>query len=362
MLEPTFIRRMLRLAMLFVLCTLLAVYFASATFADYSYRGYDISWREQLVRALADWWPWVLLGPIVLLLATFPREGRGGWIIALLIHVPAGLFCAATKTLIRVTALNAFYGSDNIRMGLGELARAVLIYWAIIAIVRGLDYQRHSRERRVRLSDLESQLARSRLDALRMQLHPHFLFNTLHAISTLMRRDAEAAERMITRLGDLLRLSLEREGAHLVTLKQEIDLLRRYLEIEAIRFGDRLEVTIEVDDGLLDALVPNLILQPLVENAVRHGISQRAGPGHVVVRAIHQRDHLVLEIVDDGPGLPDERPLPDGVGLRNTRARLEQLYRGAASFTIDNAPTGGAVVRMTLPIDQAELTEGLSND
>jgi two-component system LytT family sensor kinase len=198
----------------------------------------------------------------------------------------------------------------------------------------------------LKASQLQAQLAQSQLQALKMQLHPHFLFNTLHAISSLMRRDVEAAERMIARLSDLLRLTLENVGAQETSLRQELEFLERYLEIEQTRFRDRLQVKMEIEPETLDARVPNLILQPLVENAVRHGVTPHAGPGLI-----------------NGAGLPDARraQIKEGVGWANTRARLEQLYGADHLFDLSNRDEGGLVVSLTIPFrvegkDKAYLT------
>ncbi|MFW6085154.1 MAG: sensor histidine kinase, partial [Gemmatimonadota bacterium] len=192
------------------------------------------------------------------------------------------------------------------------------------------------------------------LSALEMQLHPHFLFNTLHAISTLMHRDVEAADRMLARLSDLLRLTLENAGTQEVLLKEELDFLEQYLEIERTRFGDRLMVDVEVDPATLDARIPNLILQPLVENAVRHGVAPRADPGWIGIRAARHDGELRVTIEDDGPGLPEAdadglTPAGAGVGLANCRARLEQLYGDRGRLDLRSSPAGGLLVSLRIP-------------
>src|SRR5262249_40591374 len=198
----------------------------------------------------------------------------------------------------------------------------------------------------LKASQLEARLAQAQLQALKMQLHPHFLFNTLHAISALMRKDVEEADRMITRLSDLLRLTLENVGAQEATLRQELEILGRYLEIEQRRFGDRLQVKMEIEPETLDARAPNLILQPLVENAIRHGIAPRSAPGLIEIRASRAGDKLELQVRDNGVGLPTDHrePIKEGVGLANTRARLEQLYGAAYRFEVNNFYRCGMIV------------------
>jgi two-component system, LytTR family, sensor kinase len=186
---------------------------------------------------------------------------------------------------------------------------------------------------------------------LRLQLHPHFLFNTLHTISALMHKDLRAADRMLALLGDLLRDSFERVGAQEVSLKQELGFLDRYLEIERTRFRDRLSVTVRVDPEALDAVVPNLLLQPLVENAIRHGIGRRQDAGRIEISARRENDRLDVRIRDDGPGLPEgtETALRAGVGLANTAARLQQLYPNGHRFDLKNRPEGGLEVALEIP-------------
>jgi LytS/YehU family sensor histidine kinase len=203
----------------------------------------------------------------------------------------------------------------------------------------------------LKASQLQAQLAQAQLQALKMQLHPHFLFNTLHAISSLMRRDVDAAERMIARLSDLLRLTLENVGAQETSLRQELEFLESYLEIEKTRFRDRLQVKMDIEPETLDARVPNLILQPLVENAVRHGVAPHAAPGLIEISARLKENKLEIQVRDNGAGLPDARraQIKEGVGLANTRARLEQLYGAGALFGLSNRDKGGLVVSLTIP-------------
>jgi len=198
--------------------------------------------------------------------------------------------------------------------------------------------------------ELEVRLSQAKLQALQMQLNPHFLFNTLHAISALMHQDVDAAERMLTRLSDLLRYALESTEAHEVPLKKEIEFLQRYLEIEQTRFGDRLQVRMEIDPAALDAQVPNLILQPLVENAIRHGIEPHAQAGLVELRARAENGTLELIVQDNGKGSAKSAPAGFGLGLSNTRARLEQLYGAEHRLEIGDAESGGFRVRICVPM------------
>ncbi len=230
---------------------------------------------------------------------------------------------------------------------------ALLMYTLMVLVSHGVLYYRRWRERELRASRLETQLAQAQLEMLRMQLHPHFLFNTLHSVSALMHTDVKGADRILALLGDLLRDSLDKIGAQEVTLKQELDFVDRYLEIERTRFRDRLSVKTLVDPEAWDVPVPNLVLQPLVENAIRHGISRRAGTGHLVITAARAGDRLVLSVIDDGPGFPAEGMVLGraGVGLANTQARLQQLYGNEASFELRSRAEGAGVeARIEIPV------------
>ena len=204
----------------------------------------------------------------------------------------------------------------------------------------------HATEER---EQLEARLARAQLQSLRLQLHPHFLFNTLNTINALIGTDRHAAERVISGLSELLRMSLSSASEQEVTLAKELELLAHYIEIQQIRFQDRLTVNFRIDPDARYALVPNLMLQPLVENAIRHGIAPRAAPGHVIVTAARRGDRLELSVVDDGVGERTSRDHRDGVGLGNTRARLLSLYGTEHRFEAGGASTGGFTVHIEIP-------------
>jgi two-component system, LytTR family, sensor kinase len=230
-----------------------------------------------------------------------------------------------------------------------------LVYVAVLAAGFARDYflrYRARREEAVRLQAhtayLSAQLADARLAALRAQLNPHFLFNTLHAVSALVERDPKGVRRMIARLSELLRMTLEGADTAEVPLAQELVFLRRYLEIMQIRFQGRLEIDVRVPPDLESALVPNLILQPLVENAIKHGISRLEAAGRIDIEARREGGSLMLCVHDTGPG-PGGGALAEGVGLRNTRARLEQLYGTEHRMTAGAGASGGFEVEIRLP-------------
>src|SRR5438094_89915 len=227
----------------------------------------------------------------------------------------------------------------------------LVIYWVIVMAHQGWHYYQRSRERELQASALATELVRTRLEVLRMQLNPHFLFNTLHAISALIHEQPDDADRIVARLSELLRVSLEQTDAQEVPLRQELAFLERYLEIEHTRFQDRLAVEMEVETGLDDGLVPSLILQPLVENAIRHGIEPREDTGRVKVTARRLEGMLELKVSDNGPGLPETEVAlcREGVGLSNTRSRLAHLYGAKHQLELTPAAGGGLEVKLLLP-------------
>ncbi|HEX6049656.1 MAG TPA: histidine kinase [Gemmatimonadaceae bacterium] len=336
--------------------TLVGLLFGSQAVLYSMYTG-NGQWRRPLASALADWYVWALLAPAILRVGRkFPLVRPGWWWRSVPVLFIAGLVFTAVKIGIR-------YGVGQIIPGLPTMPpRTVVLaqfhlnvatFWVILGIGAAFEYYAKYRERELRASQLESRLAQAQLDVLRMQLQPHFLFNTLHTISAFMQEgEIEAADRMITRLSDLLRLALDSAGDQEVPLRQEMDFLRRYLEIQQIRFQDQLRVRLEVPDELLDARVPSLILQPLVENAIKHGITPRAEGGQVMIQVTRTDGDLRLAVRDDGPGLvdPARGHSSSGVGLANTRARLAQLYADRHRFVVANHPDGGVLVELSIPL------------
>jgi sensor histidine kinase YesM len=221
----------------------------------------------------------------------------------------------------------------------------LLIYFAVLAAG-------YAREYFLRETALRTQLAEARLDALRAQINPHFLFNTLNAIAALVERDPAGVRRMIARLGDLLRRTIESSGTATVPLREEIDFLRRYIEIMEIRFQGRLHTVLKIDDEALDVIVPSLVLQPLVENALEHGASRVEGEGRIEISAHRNGGDLVLQVRDNGPGV---RAGSEGIGLTNTRARLEQIYGPRASLRLESPREGGAVATITIPSEWGQI-------
>ena len=365
--RPIIQRRWVRWLVILGVYLWIALYFCLQNVLGYVTRGQPVPWDRAVLSELVYWLIWVVLTPFILWYARRFRIERGHWGRSLPMHVLLGLVLAPLQEgLWRLVHYLGIAGQSVAEMVgawlqwrgswlVGSLT-SFYKYWLIIAVYYTFDYYRKYRRRerealdlQLRTAHLEAQLTNARLDALEMQLHPHFLFNTLNAISVLMNAgEVERANAMLLRLSDLLRVTLDSAGARVVPLKQELDFLRRYLEIEQIRFQDRLTVQMEIEPETLDAQVPNLILQPLVENAIRHGIAARLASGRIVVASRRNNGHLVLEVRDDGPGLA-EGAFAEGVGLTNTRARLHQHYGEAHRFELGNADEGGLRVALTLP-------------
>ena len=309
-------------------------------------------WAANFATMLADWYLWALFAPLVFWLgARISFTGRG-WLRVVVPHLVLGVAIAFVKVSVRYWIGRAIPLLAVQWPGiLDTLPTNALVYWSILGAGYALDYYRRFRDRELRAAHLESRLARAQLDVLRMQLHPHFLFNTLHTVSVLVREgDNETADRVIARLSELLRLSIDLEATNEVPLSRELEILSAYLDIQQTRFQERLRVSIDVDDTARDGLVPTLILQPLVENSIRHGIGHRETGGCVGIVARRVGDHLDMTIRDDGPGMPTTASnVSGGVGLANTRARLEQLYGVEHRFESRNEPAGGFTVLISVP-------------
>ncbi len=315
-----------------------------------------------LVRNLAYWYvPAALTSVIFRIAHRFPLDAPG-WARSLAVHAAAaiafsvihaaamiGAWVATAPQRMLAMPLTSWTSSVQ-RSYLQNLDWALMTYSAIVGISYALAYNRESRARALRAAHLETRLAEARLKTLEAELHPHFLFNTLHAISTLVHTQPDSADRMISRLSDLLRITFSRSGAACIPLHEELEFLQKYLEIEQTRFQDRLAVDYHVDPDTLDAEVPRLILQPLVENAIKHGVAPRVGPGAISISSRRDGDRLCLSVRDNGVGLTggSRAQLHGGVGLSNTRDRLECLYGGEHSLTFVEA-TPGLTVEMGLP-------------
>jgi len=229
-------------------------------------------------------------------------------------------------------------------------------FWIIYAIFSAIDYQRKFRDQQIELAQVAGQLYGSQLNALRLQLQPHFLFNTLNTISSLMEFDTKGAQKIVSKLGNLLRGVLDKDKRNFIPLREELAFIKSYLDIEQVRFNDRLELRYDIDEQALDALVPSLILQPLVENAIKHGFAHKTGKGLIEVAAIRQGDQVNLQIRDDGEGSNYDtgQLLSIGIGLKNVQDRLNLLYPQMNRLEIVTSPGKGFEVNITIPYKRQE--------
>ena len=307
---------------------------------------------------LPTWYTWAVLSPVIVMAARrLPLVGAG-WVLRLPVHLGLNLVMlfVSAGIVIGVRSLLGFPVSDVPRALAGNIQVSVLTYWMVLWFAHGLVYYRESQAKLIRTAELTAQLSQARLEALRAQLHPHFLFNTLHAISAFVRQEPEKAETMLAELGELLRIAMDAANEPTVSLAREMEFIDRYLSIQKARLGDRLHVEIDFPHELAGAEVPNLLLQPLVENAVEHGIADRLGEGKLWIRAIRENGRLCLEVEDDGPGLSADKLNPESwrVGLRNTRDRLMQLYGAEQRFELANSKDGGLRARVLIPFKPAD--------
>ena len=344
---------------------LIILFFSTDAYFSSKLKGMKIGFFGQIVYYTERWLSWAILTPPIVYLARRIRFSRSRWPLALTFHAIGCVVFTLLQNL-GYLGLKIF----NITVGIRESVTIspflstyfafyqynVLTYFVIVGVAIATDHYRRSRANELKTAHLENRLAAAELQALRMQVHPHFLFNTLHAISALVHRNPEAADRMISRLSDMFRLSLESSGSQEVSVENELETLKPYLEIMDMRFGDRLRINVDFPEETRRALVPNLILQPLLENAIRHGIAPRPEGGTVRVRGHQEGDRLLIEVADDGPGFQggSAERLRDGTGLSNTKERLALLYGKNHGLHLGQGDKGGALVVLDIPFRTAE--------
>jgi len=362
-------------ALILLVATALGFFFAGQIYFSAASMNRSVSWGQALYWSFGDWYEWALLSPFIFWLCRKATFERGAWPSSLAIYLGAGLLLAGVHAVMCavaavlqgwVTAKPVVFG-DSLRGLLANRTHYNLAVYAVIVCAwHAWDYYRKFREREGQATELAARLAQAQLQALRMQLNPHFLFNTLNAVSSLMLKDVVAANKMLSRLGELLRLTLEQSDQQEVPLQQELEFLRRYLQIEQIRFGERLQLSLEVESSTLEAAVPNLILQPLVENAIRHAIEPQETTGRIVLRSNRDNGHLVLQVSDNGPGLtpppaPGARAAAENrehIGLNNTRDRLRKLYGERQQFELTGNSMGGVTASLSIPFRVASTPAG----
>ena len=308
----------------------------------------------------------LLLLPLILRAARFYLFGVKSWAARIGLHaLSAVLFSAAHTTLMGLSRwlLAPLVGLGHYDYGIMlfrypmEMSNDLIGFTTIVFVYYFFERLRMAQARELATAELQTKLAKAQLENLRLQLQPHFLFNTLNTISSVMYEDVRAADAMLTQLSDLLRLTLRTASAHEISLAQELQITRLYLAIMQKRFEDKVRVNYEVDAGLENSLVPQLILQPLVENSLRHGLKESGAGIDITIGARRENGSLILQVVDTGAGLGEqgaEAAMNRGLGLANIRGRLQQLYGSGQEFSIANRPAGGAQVTLRFPFQSAE--------
>ena len=336
-----------RLALLVAACAAYGVLVLANNYALTVWNGGEFT-APAAVLSVSRGLQWVVLIPAIIWFARFAP--RNSWLVLLAAHATFAVLLICLTELAHTALASALYGGVDDGFYWRSLVSAALLHLTAYSLVAAAAHGRDWLVEAARSTRLEAELVRAQLEALRAQLHPHVLFNTLEAVSSLVGIDARRARRMIADLGELLRFALD-ATADEVPLRDELGALRRYLHIESARLGDRLRVQVEAAAPVLDAAVPPLLLQPLVENAVRHGVAPFPGAGSVEVEAVREGDNLVVRVHDTGPGLPPEpsRPRGRGIGLENTRRRLDRLYGASAALGFETPRGGGLTVTVRLP-------------
>src|SRR5215471_4883068 len=359
----------------FSIWTVVGIFFFSQAIVQKFLSREPTPWQHYLVSWMVGVCLWALLTPLILWLGHRLPIERRNWVRRIGMHLPISIAISFAQLFVESIILYHLRVFPTFMTGLLPtfiflltigFHQGITTYFLLLGGQYGVDYYRKYQEREkqalrleLHTTQLKSQLAHAQLSTLKMQLQPHFLFNTLNAIMVLVRQQkGKQAEEMLARLGDLLRCVLEDVEAQEVSLRRELEYLQLYLSIEQVRFPDRLRAEISADQSILDAAVPQMGLQPIVENAIRHGIGRSSAAGRIQINAIRLNDTLEIKVKDDGPGLADKRSSDgSGIGLSNTRARLKQLYGDAAKLTVGNDEEGGVVVTIVLPY---HLASGVS--
>jgi len=348
----------------FLCFTLIGLIFAAQLYLYLHSFGRSVTWGQTLNWNLGSWYLWALLSPAIFWLSRRIQRTRTSWPRAMIAHLGFGVLVASVHIVAYATwtwlvaplgiGPPGWIGTVQYLFTTG-FSWDLFCYGAIAAAFFAIDNARRYREGQMHASRLETLLAQAQLDALRMQLHPHFLFNTLNAITALIREDPHGAEEMVTRLSELLRLALEKSDVQQIPLRDELDFVQKYLQIQRVRFGDRLDVSLDVAPETLGVTVPTFILQPVIENAVRYGLSSEEKRCQVRVSAEIVDQLLLIEVHDSGPGLGADahEPVREGVGISNTKARLHQVYGDRARFELRNVSPTGCVVSIQIPVSKA---------
>lgn len=339
----------------------------------YHVYGGDLPWCASLALSAIEWYLWALLAVLVVRISLWARFDRGHWIRSSIIHlVSACVICTVQIVLfLNISGIIMPMFEENFATWFGQapsfyiwamgyrLFYALMTYSLVAFVTYSIALYKRYRDEQQRLMAIESTLTRSRLEMLKSQLHPHFLFNTLNAIAALIHIDPEGADRMVTKLSELLRSTIDESGAKEVPLRNEIEFIDRYLDIQLVRFRDRLQTHKDIPPDVFDALIPSLLLQPLVENAIVHGMKRRTDSVEVRIMARRENDSLRITISDNGPGVTEELSELEkkGRGLANTRERLERMYGSSQRLSVTGSPEDGTTAKIVIPFRTESDTE-----
>jgi sensor histidine kinase YesM len=332
----------------------------------YTESGVVFSWNEKFVSRLPIYLSWIIFIPFIYAFVVRHRIEKPNILSKIVLIGLFGILIAALHRIIAVTIVELLQGLFlGVPIDLTEILitkkyflfaymfDSYLMYWMIVAVIFTFDYYRKFNENRLIASQLQSKLSLAELNMLKMQIHPHFLFNTLNTISALVHKNPDDADKMISRLSDLLRTSLDYSGKHFVTLREEIEFLNLYLEIQKVRFKERLKVNINLDPVSLEIQVPAIILQPIVENSIKHVLEKTKDVCEIKISSSVNTNILTLEVTDNGPGILENNYInKEGVGLSNVKSRLSQIYSNDQSLKIKNVQEGGFLVSIEIPIQQ----------
>jgi hypothetical protein len=348
--------------LIFLIWLLLGFYFILSSVVYYVDLEQSFNWENNLINRIPPYLLWGIITPFIIYIGLKYRIEKPGVYPKIAGQILIGALIAILHRVISVgISYSVFLYTGTADESFIDIlfGRKFIIfsgwfdsfftYWVLLAVIYSFDYYKSFNENKIKSTELEAKLAQAELNALKMQLQPHFLFNTLNAISVLVHKDPESADEMITRLSDLLRLTIDKFGQKKVTLKEEIEFINSYFDIQKIRYKERLNVEVNIDSSAFDKEVPALILQPVVENSIKYAVEPSSEQINILISAFVKDDYLIIEISDKGTGLNGS--IREGVGIKNIKARLEQMYDNNNLFNINDSPEGGVKTIIKIPTE-----------
>ena len=359
-------KSLMQIFLLTVVCLILGLIDGFRSYVGTYHNGKFFGYFEGIMKwDISGWLIWIAFIPLVFWLSKRFPINKKSWQKSILLFLPTGLLLAFLRTLFPILVYVLFFETfselktwlpNKFYILVTDFVIAFSFYLLILSFGQAKDYYKQYREEELRVSQLEAQLSRAQLQALKMQLHPHFLFNVLNSIAALQIENPKVAQEMIVKLGDFLRMTLENVGVQKVSLEKEVEMLKCYLDIEKIRLGNRLSTSFEISPEAFDCEIPNLLLQPIVENAIRHGIAPNTDNGKVEIKASKEHGWLEVKIKDSGKGIENKEDIfSSGIGLSNTQARLKQSYGDNFRFSLENQKGRGLLVTLLLPINKMQM-------